>query len=285
MHQLFNTPHQQQLLINRHGKGGSGKSYLINLVSSHLQQLASRRNLPSPVLQSAPTGIAAFGIKEHNIHSLLKIPISSSFPRLGSGVLTRLQADFRDIHILIIDEKSMISLRLFHMIDDQLRQIKATDLPTSGLHVLLSGDFCQLSPVADKSLFVTPAPTGRGQGVLDLVASLVYKKFDKTLRLQTMTAFAITINKSQGIKLNQVVPNISARVFQLGLRYVAVSCVKTLQGLTLQGPYDYSTLQRRKYYFYHFISAFWIFPIVVYSVISDNVSLSAPLPYYYIIYL
>ncbi|KAJ6436943.1 hypothetical protein O9K51_10479 [Purpureocillium lavendulum] len=50
--------------------------------------------------------------------------------------------------------------------------------------------------------------------------------------------YAITIHKSQSITEDKIVTDLSCRDFQTGLSYVAVSRVKTLQGLMLDAPFD-----------------------------------------------
>jgi ATP-dependent DNA helicase PIF1 len=52
-------------------------------------------------------------------------------------------------------------------------------------------------------------------------------------------AYAITVYKSQGLTLSQAVLNLNQREHCLGLSYVAVSRVKTLDGLLFEGPFDY----------------------------------------------
>ncbi|EEU35808.1 uncharacterized protein NECHADRAFT_55739 [Fusarium vanettenii 77-13-4] len=50
--------------------------------------------------------------------------------------------------------------------------------------------------------------------------------------------YAITVHKSQSIPEDMIVTDLSCRDFQTGLSYVAVSRVKTLEGLMLDAPFD-----------------------------------------------
>ncbi|KAM4056512.1 PIF1-like helicase [Hirsutella rhossiliensis] len=53
-----------------------------------------------------------------------------------------------------------------------------------------------------------------------------------------VVCYAITVHKSQSITEDRIVTDLSCRDFQTGLSYVAVSRVKTLQGLMLDAPFD-----------------------------------------------
>jgi ATP-dependent DNA helicase PIF1 len=53
-------------------------------------------------------------------------------------------------------------------------------------------------------------------------------------------AYAITVHKSQGLTLSRVVLNIDQKEHCLGLSYVAISRVKTLDGLIFESPFDFS---------------------------------------------
>lgn len=53
----------------------------------------------------------------------------------------------------------------------------------------------------------------------------------KRLQLSLILAFAITIHKSQGLTLDKVVVSLGERETNLGLSYVALSRVRTLEGL------------------------------------------------------
>jgi ATP-dependent exoDNAse (exonuclease V) alpha subunit len=57
-------------------------------------------------------------------------------------------------------------------------------------------------------------------------------------------AYAITIYKSQSTSLDQAILNISEkRDFTMGLTYVAISRVRTLQGLLFEEPFDFERLR------------------------------------------
>jgi ATP-dependent exoDNAse (exonuclease V) alpha subunit len=53
-------------------------------------------------------------------------------------------------------------------------------------------------------------------------------------------AYAITVHKSQGLTLLRVALNIDRKEHCLGLTYVAISRVKTLDGLMFECPFDFS---------------------------------------------
>ena len=52
--------------------------------------------------------------------------------------------------------------------------------------------------------------------------------------------YAITVHKSQGLTLSRVVLNIDQKEHCLGLSYIAISRVKTLDGLIFESPFDFS---------------------------------------------
>ena len=58
-------------------------------------------------------------------------------------------------------------------------------------------------------------------------------------------AFAITIHKAQGITLEQAILDISGTEFTIGLNYIAVSRIKTKEGLLFDIPFDYNIIRRK----------------------------------------
>ena len=149
-----NTQEVKQLLLQINGPAGSGKSYWIQKVKGYARNNFNDNNYF--VYTSAPSGTAAFLIKGETLHSLLMLPIDyNSFDALSSDSLYELQKKFEKIGVLIIDEKSMIGQRLLHMADMRLREIFPHRRETifGGLSIVLIGDWKQLPPVGDSSLF------------------------------------------------------------------------------------------------------------------------------------
>ena len=57
--------------------------------------------------------------------------------------------------ILIVDEVSMLSVKLFLLLDKIGRELRHCDRPFGGIQIIFSGDFYQLPPVGDSSQILT----------------------------------------------------------------------------------------------------------------------------------
>ena len=68
------------------GTAGTGKSYLIHCLRLFLRQ---------HVCIAAPTGVAAFNVDGHTLHSLLSLPVRGDFKDLEGERLTKLQDSFK----------------------------------------------------------------------------------------------------------------------------------------------------------------------------------------------
>ncbi|KAF5578398.1 ATP-dependent DNA helicase PIF1 [Fusarium pseudoanthophilum] len=175
-----NSIHPAPLLLQVDGQGGTGKSYLIHVLSSALN---SRK--PGCVVRAAPTGIAANAINGATLHSMLHLPVSkqiSTLSSLSGNELISLQASLRDVTYIIIDEKSMVGLKTFHFIDQRLRQVFPEHQHEyfGGRSVLLLGDFYQLPPVFEKPLYTS----GHIYDLMALAGRNAYHAFDKTVELK-----------------------------------------------------------------------------------------------------
>ena len=80
------------------GTAGTGKSYLIHCL---------RVLLDDKVRVAVPTGVAAFNIDGHTLHSLLSLPTKGDFKDLQGDQLQRMQQALTSVKYLIIDEMSM----------------------------------------------------------------------------------------------------------------------------------------------------------------------------------
>ncbi|KAG9515652.1 hypothetical protein KCU93_g9445, partial [Aureobasidium melanogenum] len=160
------------------GPAGSGKTFMINTISFHLESLAHHMKKPNPVLRVSPTAAAAFGISGQTIHSAFEIRVGRQFAPLDDATCKRLRDDYASVHLIVIDEKSMIDLRLLHQIDLRCQQIWNNKRPFGDMCVLLTGDFAQLPPVIGKPLYATHELT-----LEETRFQTIYRGFDKTVRL------------------------------------------------------------------------------------------------------
>ena len=176
MRRKIEDPNTEQFLLNVCGSAGVGKTYWLR----GLLQEARILKVPNFIRTAAPTASAAFLINGNTLHSTLRIPVpivrGKPVPELNEDILRDLQFDFTGCHILVIDEKSMMGLELFHYVDERLRQIKAKDEPFGGMSLIIMGDFAQLPPVCDKPLY-TESKLDTNQGK----AALMYKLFKNVI--------------------------------------------------------------------------------------------------------
>ena len=150
--QHLNTAASSPLRMIVSGTAGTGKSYLIHCL---------RLLLKDKVRVAAPTGVAAFNIDGHTLHSLLRLPTKGEFKDLQGEHLHQLQQSLANMEYLIIDEMSMVGRKTFGQVDTRLRQCfpSRSEQLLGGCSCLLFGDFGQLPPVMDLPLYTTAPRT------------------------------------------------------------------------------------------------------------------------------
>lgn len=127
------------------GSAGTGKTYVLN---EYVKYLRERGIEPALV---APTGIAASHIGGKTIHSFFSVGIKEE---IDGSYLRWLQKQpflldrFEELRVLIVDEISMVSPKLFLLMDKILRAFKHLEKPFGGVQVVLAGDFFQLPPIS-----------------------------------------------------------------------------------------------------------------------------------------
>ncbi|KJZ68848.1 hypothetical protein HIM_11766 [Hirsutella minnesotensis 3608] len=202
----FQCESEEQILLHVDGGGGTGKSYLIKVLSSHLQKLA--RNRPSPIWRAAPTGVASNQIMGTTLHSLLRLPVDRAFTELSPADANALQNKLRDVRYLVIDEKSMLGLRQLSWIDKRLRQVfpaRAVEF-FGGISIILVGDFFQLPPIANKPLYFD----GPLKDLHEASGQIAYRAFNYTVFLQKVqrqqgddqASFRLALDELRGLKLS-----------------------------------------------------------------------------------
>jgi len=127
------------------GPGGTGKSFLIKKMIEH-----SKANGKSCVV-CALTGCAAILLdcNASTIHSWSGIGMMNG----DDDAIVRRVAQKKDLRshwksdILIVDEVSMMSKRMFELLNAIAKRIRNNSAPFGGMQVIFVGDFFQLPPV------------------------------------------------------------------------------------------------------------------------------------------
>ncbi len=128
------------------GPGGTGKSKLI----SDLIQYTNSTN--KKVQVCAMTGCAAvlLNCNARTLHSWSGIKLAKgTIDDVVSSVIRNKNATkvWKKVDIIILDEVSMLSQKLFEIIETIGRIIKKSSLPFGGIQVVFTGDFYQLPPI------------------------------------------------------------------------------------------------------------------------------------------
>jgi ATP-dependent DNA helicase PIF1 len=160
VNQMILSPEQQLALdefskgknIFLTGPGGSGKTELIK------RMVAASEAAHKKYQVCALTGCAAIllNCKAKTIHSWAGIGLANGTIEevvrkvVGNKFKT---AQWKKTDILIIDEVSMMSLKIFNILDLIAKKVrKNTSKPFGGIQIIFSGDFYQLPPVGNDEI-------------------------------------------------------------------------------------------------------------------------------------
>ena len=134
------------------GPGGSGKSFLIKNIVKHAE--TNNKNIKVCAL----TGCAAILLecKATTLHMFSGIGFAN---KKNEDIIYELFTtkkyklkNWRNLEILIIDEVSMMSLKILLLLDLISKKFYKNANPFGGLQVIFTGDFYQLSPVCNSLL-------------------------------------------------------------------------------------------------------------------------------------
>ncbi|CAB4005421.1 ATP-dependent DNA helicase PIF1 [Paramuricea clavata] len=128
------------------GRAGVGKSVLVNAIKRELD----KRGQNARIVCSSGIACEAFEGMAKTVHSQYGLQ-TAELPahRLIERCLERQNVleDLKDCDVLIWDEISMSSERLFNLVNVINQKIKNNDLAFGGVQLILVGDFWQLKPI------------------------------------------------------------------------------------------------------------------------------------------
>lgn len=127
------------------GQAGTGKSKIVTELKNHLTD--------KKIIVTSTTGVSAFGIGGITIHSFLGIGIGKGteeelYKKVCKNRKTLQILKNPDL-LLVIDEISMMPLKLFETINYVFQKIRCNKTVFGGIQLLLTGDFLQLEPIND----------------------------------------------------------------------------------------------------------------------------------------
>jgi ATP-dependent DNA helicase PIF1 len=130
------------------GPGGSGKSAIIRQIYKHAYSSSKK------IYVTALTGCAAvlLNCQAKTIHSWAGIGLGTqSIENLVKKIKNNKFSKelWRTTQILIVDEISMLSYKLFNLLNQLGKILRNNERPFGGIQVIFSGDFFQLPPVGN----------------------------------------------------------------------------------------------------------------------------------------
>ena len=151
----FSQEQQEAIELYRQGKnifvtgpGGTGKTELIRRIYQHAIQSGKEIHC------CALTGCAAvlLNCNAKTLHSWSGIGLGAA---ATDTILTKIRKNkhslklWKSTEILMVDEVSMMSLKMFDMLDYIGKAIRKSAKPFGGIQLVFSGDFYQLPPVGN----------------------------------------------------------------------------------------------------------------------------------------
>ena len=190
----LDNPDELPIYLLLSGRAGCGKTFAVKCVKKFINEKCKEKEgfirmvghkKEGFLKMAAPTGTASFLIKGDTLHSLFKLPVNIPFNKeltpLKGPTLHDLQEMFKNTELLIIDEMSMVGQYMLYQISKRLQEAKPhkSTIAFGGVSIVLMGDFAQLPPVTDLSLF-----QNTGGSPYQLIGRCLYRQyFNKTLTL------------------------------------------------------------------------------------------------------
>ena len=154
----MNLSNEQNLIYEKYlkgenifitGVGGTGKTRLIQYISQHAKYIEKKFQV------CAMTGCAAVLLQcnANTLHSWAGLGLArgSSEEVVNRVIKSKFRRkNWNSVELLIIDEVSMLSEKLFNILDIIGKKIKKNQKPFGGIQIIFAGDFHQLPPIGEE---------------------------------------------------------------------------------------------------------------------------------------
>ena len=156
----WNSPPKPPLLMV-HGGAGAGKSTVIHVITNWTHKILRQEgdSLDQPyVVKTAFTGCAAANIEGQTLHGTFGFSFNNQHFSLNDKIRDQKRALMKNLHLVIIDEISMVKADMLYMLDLRLQELKEKiGIPFGGVGVIVFGDLMQLAPCMGRYVFQEPA--------------------------------------------------------------------------------------------------------------------------------
>ncbi|KAL0237064.1 hypothetical protein PCE1_000461 [Barthelona sp. PCE] len=189
------------------GAAGTGKSFLLKLIIKALRQRYNERE----IYVTAPTGVAACNIGGTTLHSFGGLrpgsyDASDMMGKLRKSSNRKTKERWLNCRYLIIDEISMVSPKLFHLLNIVAKNIRGNPNKFfGGINLVVCGDFFQLPPVyknhevpkGSQPFFVFESYDWEEANFMDMNLNEIIRQKNK--------AFTSLLNKVRVAKIDELV--------------------------------------------------------------------------------
>ena len=186
-----------QRLMIVHGQGGTGKSTLLNAISTTFTECGASHLLA----KTAMSGVAASVIGGQTLHTWAALPIRTPtsekwITHPSKEIEKRRRKNMGTVLWLTIDEMSMLTTPLLLHLSKAAGVVRSSintvdpTIPFGGLNIILLGDFHQFPPVANRTreLYCSDPPKGAcelGRALFEQFDTVI--KLDEQIRIQDET--------------------------------------------------------------------------------------------------
>ena len=192
----------QAKIIYLGGKAGTGKSYVL----LRLKEFIKQWQIPDAIAFTATLGIAAVNLGGSTYYKFLNIRPHQK-TRKKAQVLQEVDAMYALLHILIIDECSLLGASDLLVINDTLKHLKQNNKVFGDTIILLTGDFNQNLAIGKKSL-ISPLSSSTEKRFVG--GKLLWQEylthvffFDKVIRQNADTHYLTALNNMVSCTVTQ----------------------------------------------------------------------------------